>query len=94
MQTQATSVGDSANQPSTRAPKTALKTNTGSDSMDNQNRLEAITDRWNELDDLWDQLDITGLLEQHTPPHRRYLVDRLGRIRIEIESQMRHGCIS
>jgi hypothetical protein len=92
MQTQAPSVGDSANQPSKHAPVTAL--NTESDSMNDQDRLENNSDLWNQFDDLWDELDITRLLEEHIPPHRRYLADRLRRIRIEIESQMRHGCIS
>jgi hypothetical protein len=50
--------------------------------------MQTISDLWNEFDDLWDQLDITGLLEEHIPLQRRYLVDRLRRIRIDLESQM------
>ena len=99
MKTQATSVGDSANQPSKRAPVTALKKMESRDPIlqEGENghyRLEAISDLWNEFDDLWTELDITRLLEEHIPLHRRYLVDRLHRIRIDIESQVGDQCIS
>jgi hypothetical protein len=94
MQTQATSVGDSASQPSTCAPATALKRNTRSDPMNGSDRLETTSELWDQFGQLWDELDITRLLEQHIPLQRRYLVDRLRRIQVEIESRMRRACIS
>jgi hypothetical protein len=46
------------------------QTQKGEISMTAEARLDAISE-------LWDELDITQLLEEHIPLHRRFLVDRL-----------------
>ena len=54
------------------------QTEKGEISMTAEAGLDAISE-------LWDELEITQLLEEHIPLHRRFLVDRLLRYRNDTE---------
>ena len=38
------------------------------------------SDQLNQIQNLWEQLSVTELLEEHVPLDQRYLVDRLVRL--------------